>query len=257
MSLRCALTTKEVVVVECLVVQSVVLASVVYIVVGLQSASVETPLAIECNASVTNLCTLGSNHNHTIRTTSTIQCVRSSILLNGNRLDISRVDVVDIALVRHTVHNPQRLSTRVDRTRSTNSDRSLCTWTTRRRRHLHTGNLTNQGIRYVRRLSLGQVVRRHNLSRTCKRILLSLTESHDDDVVDRLRCLLEDYVYCSLAINGNLGIFVTDEREYESAINWRAQRILTLHIGRSTQSGTLYHYGSTDNRRFVRSGNCT
>ena len=72
------------IVVESLIVQSIVLTRIVYIIICLQSASINTPLTIKSNASITSLCALGSHHDNTVSTTSTIQCVRCSILLHGD-----------------------------------------------------------------------------------------------------------------------------------------------------------------------------
>ena len=80
----------------------------------LQSAAVDTPLGVDSDLSVlTLLGTLGGDHNHTVGTTGTIQSVRSSILQHSHVLDIGRVQIGHIAIVRSTVDNDKRILTSV------------------------------------------------------------------------------------------------------------------------------------------------
>ena len=88
----------------------------------------------------------GCNHHHTIRTTATIQCRSSSIFQNGCRSNITWINRRDVTVVGHTIYHIQRHSTTIQRTYTTDHQRSVGTWLTRRVDHLYTCHLTCQGL---------------------------------------------------------------------------------------------------------------
>ena len=239
------------------VIHLIVLASRVRYVIRLQGLRVDTPLAIERHNSVTNLSLLGRDHDHTVCTTSTIEGVRSCILQDRHRLDIGRVQVVDVTLIGHTVHYIQGRGTGIHRTNTANGQRLTGTETTRSRRKLHTGYLTNEGVRYVRRLRLGDVVRLNHLCRTGEGLFLGRTEGNHDYIVDRLRVLVQRN--CNVRLTGNLnGLrLITNERDLQRTIGRSRNGKATIGVGRRTVLGTYNDYRSTGNRLTITALNCT
>ena len=83
------------VVLKLLIVSLIVSSRVGDAVVVLTALHIRTPLGIECDLCVlTLLGSLGSHHDNTVTTTSTIERRRSSVLLDNNALNVLRVDVV-------------------------------------------------------------------------------------------------------------------------------------------------------------------
>ena len=77
------------------------------------------------------------------------------------------------------------------------------------------------------------------------------------DITNLLRRLVQNDVDGSLAIDSNLLVLITDERNRKSAVCRSIQHELTLQIGRCTKCGSINHNSSTDNRSTVRAGNRT
>ena len=83
------------------------------------ATAIGTPLGIEGDRSLLRLALLGGDHDDSVGTTSTIECVAGSILQHGDALHIIRVEVVPSALVRCTIHDDKRRSAGIDRTEAT------------------------------------------------------------------------------------------------------------------------------------------
>ena len=91
-------------------------------VVQLQGICVHTPLGVEGHFGVTGLAALCRDHDDAVCTTGTVKSVGSSILEDGHRLDIRRVDEVQVTVIRHTVHDDQRRSVGRIRTNTADGD---------------------------------------------------------------------------------------------------------------------------------------
>ena len=72
------------------------------------TAHVDTLLHVECHVHLALLTLLGSDQDHTVRSTVTIQSSRSSIFQNRHALDVLRVQVRDITIIRHTIQDVER-----------------------------------------------------------------------------------------------------------------------------------------------------
>ena len=73
-----------------------------------KGVGVHTHLCVQCNDGIALLGALCGDDNDTVGTTGTIQGVGGGVLKNGHGLHVVRVDVVDVSVVRHAVHNIQR-----------------------------------------------------------------------------------------------------------------------------------------------------
>ena len=190
----CVHTVVHQVVVQCCVVDLVVLSGVGDVVVVLHRLAGYAPLSININNRVAALRALGGDHYHTVSTTSTIQRSRGSVLLNGHRLDVGGVDVVQVAIVGDTVHHVQRLLAGVDRRETTDTDRRSRTGLTRSIYQLQTCNLTCERLCNVRSLHLSDVLSLNLGCRTRKSLSLSCTERRYDNVVNHLSLVLHHNV---------------------------------------------------------------
>ena len=248
---------ERVVVVEGLVVVLVVLTCVVHDVVVLQGAGVDTPLAVEGHGGITGLGALGRHHDDTVGTAGTVQGVRGGILQDADRLDVGRVQVVDIAFVGHAVNDPQRRLVGIQRAVTADVDRLTGTRATRSRVELYTGDLADQGILYVGRLRLDQVVRLDDFGRSGEGLFLGRTECHDDHVVDRLRIFLQRYVNRGLAGNGNQHVRIAHERHLQGAVCRGRERVAAVHACGRADMRAVNQDRRADNRVAFRVGNCT
>ena len=84
-----------------------------YIIFG-ESLCVETPFCVHIDDRISSLCLLCCDHDHTVGTTGTIERVGCSVLEDCHRLDVRRVDVVDVSVIRNTIHYVKRCVAGID-----------------------------------------------------------------------------------------------------------------------------------------------
>ena len=226
-------------------------------VVLLQRFRVYAPLGVDRHDGVARLRLFGGDHNHAVGAAGAVQSVRSGVLEDGHRLDVVRVQVVQVAFIGHAVHNPERLLAGVDRTETADADRGGLAEISRRAGGLHTGHAADQSRRHVGGLHLGNLIRFYDGSRTGESLFLCRTEGHDDHIVDRLRILLHRDVDPGFSGDRQLLRLKTDKRHHERAVHRSRKRILAGRVGRGPQRGPIYNDGRACNRMSVCIGNCT
>ena len=226
-------------------------------VVLLQRFRVDAPLGVDRHDGVARLRLFGGDHNHAVGAAGAVQSVRSGVLEDGHRLDVVRVQVVQVAFIGHAIHNPERLLAGVDRTETADADRGGLAEISRRAGGLHTGHAADQSRRHVGGLHLGNLIRFYDGSRTGESLFLCRTEGHDDHIVDRLRILLHRDVDPGFSGDRQLLRLKTDKRHHERAVHRSRKRILAGRVGRGPQRGPIYNDGRACNRMSVCIGNCT
>ncbi len=195
------------------------------------------------------LARLVSDHDDAVGTAGTVQGVRGGVLQDGHGLDVIRVDVVQVTLVRSAVHDEERLLAGADRAESADSDRRRRARGARGVGQLHAGYLTGQCLSDVRSLYFGDIIRFDDAGRTGEGLFLGLTESDHDHIVDALRVLLQYHLQIGLAVDGDHLALVTDERNHQITVHRGTQSKLSGDVGRRTRGRrSLYKHGGSYDR---------
>ena len=106
-------------------------------------------IILDINTGFTLLTTLGSDNNHTVSRTGTVDSCRSGILQNLHRSDIIGIDTID-TFQRNTVYNIKRSHTFGRESGSTtNFDRRRFTGLSGTGHHLYTGSSTLQCFKNI------------------------------------------------------------------------------------------------------------
>ena len=144
---------------------------------------------VNCQVEVCTTVTLtflSSDQNHTVTSWRTVQWSRSSVLQDSHRFDIGRVDITQRTVIDSTIHYIKRSRRSINRTETTDTDRSWFTWLTSSRSYLNTGSITFEGRSYVSNGTLFEGLSTYGRSRTGERRLLGSTISYDYHFVDNL-----------------------------------------------------------------------
>ena len=181
-----ALSLAQVVVLQRAIIHFIILRRVCDVIVIPCSARIGTPLRIHSHRSLARSTLLGRNDNHAVSAASAIQGIGSRILQHRHRLNVLRADVVQVALVRRTVQDNQRVVAGIDRADTTNADgRARGARLSGSVVQLHAGHFTLQRIGRIGSLDFINLVGVHHRGRTRKRRLLGRTVSHYHHLVQQ------------------------------------------------------------------------
>ena len=111
---------------------------------------------------------LGGDDDYTVGATRTVERSSRSVLQNGCRSDVTRVDGRDVALILYTIHDVQRRCGGVDRADTTDTDTCVGTRLSAGVNDLYTSHLASQSFRQLRRAFLVNGLCVHRLCRTGK-----------------------------------------------------------------------------------------
>ena len=195
-----------------------------------------------CHLCLTFLTLFGRDHDDTIGTTGTIQSTGGSVLQDGHGFNIRRVDVGQRAIVRNTVHYIQRRRGSIDRTITTDDNRSRFARLARTRSRQDTRCLSFQAFRHVRNRTRLQLFITNSRGRTGKRGFLRRTVGNHHHLIQHLRVGLHSDRH--IRLNINFFRVHTHEGYYDSSRGtWYVrQGELTIHVSNCTLLGTFYLY---------------
>ena len=224
-------------------------------VVLLQRFRVYAPLGVDRHDGVARLRLFGGDHNHAVGAAGAVQSVRSGVLEYGHRLDVVRVQVVQVAFIGHAVHNPERLLAGVDRTEAADTNRGGRAEVSRRAGGLHTRHAADQRRRHVGSLHLGNLIRLYDGGRTGERLLLGRTVGHDHHAFDLGGVLPERDVDAGLVADRDfLGLVAQvgdDERGVGRDVR---QGVVSVDVRRDALRSALHENVRADDGFAVGSG---
>ena len=168
------------------VVSLIVASRIAHSFVALLRHLVHTPLGIEGDTcTMMTACALGGDDDHTVGTTSTIESSRSRIFKHREGFDVLLVDGRQVARIRRTIHDDERIVARIDGGDTTDADGGSATiGTTRVAIDLHTSHTSLQAFHRISHLELVDIIRLDGCCRTGEAGLLSCTISHHHHLIE-------------------------------------------------------------------------
>ena len=198
-----------------------------------------------------SLTLLRGNENHTVRSTATIDGGGRSILQDGERLDVVRVDGVQHVTTadacsadRQTVDDDQRVVRGRKRRAATDADGTAGTRRTTVGRDLHTRGLTLQQIGGRRCQTLVQLVGFYRHHRTRCITFLYRTVTDDHHVFQQLGIVLEHDVHTRSS--GDLRFLVAYIAYRDGGATVSLNLEVTVKIGNHTALLSCDAHGGTD-----------
>ena len=192
--------------------------------------------------------TFGRNHDHTTRSTRTIDGRRRSILQHIDTLDILGVEEVHRA--RHdTVDDVERVVRLGDRRLATDLHREATTSTRVRLGDIHTRNRALQSLLQTHRTASSDILGSYRAYRTGQVALLHHTVTNHNDIFNAGGILLERNLDRGLADNGYASLLHTDIRykKYIVLGIGQVQRKRTIHTRAHAKGRAFNNHRSTDN----------
>ena len=245
---RAHVAVRHIVVVKCSIVGLIELCRIGNVLVISYRTGVYTPFGIDIDDRVLRLRFLGGDHDDSVRSSCTVQRIGSGILQDRHWLDIARVQVAQVAWIRHTVHNPERIVSCIEWAESADTDRragARLTWSVGQ---LHTCNLTSQWLSPVGLLRFGDVLWLDYRGRSSIGIFLRGTESHDDSSVDNFWVFLKSDIDCCFSAYRNNSRLKTDRWNLKNGIGRGWHRVVSIYIWECTILRTFDHNWRSDNR---------
>ena len=169
---------------------------------------IHAPIRVERNGGLANLTFLRGNQDNAVRSTGTIDSGSGSVFQHFDRLNIGCTQIVDIRH-GHSIHDIQRLSV-VDRTDTTDTDRSRLTRRTGTGGNRHAGSQTLQSGRDISHGLTGDILLAHGRDRSRNITLLHCSVANDHDLIQSLRILPQGDLQDRLIANSNLLVHITD-----------------------------------------------
>ena len=208
-----------------------------------------------CHVGLAFLTLFGRNHDNAVGATSAIQRAGRSILQDSHRLNVRRVDVRQRTVIRNTVHHIQRTGRSIDRTITTDDDRSRLARLSGAGSRQDTRSLSFKAFRHVRDRTRFQFLIANRRSRTREGRLLCRAVSHDHHLVQQLRV--------GFHADGHILLNLSFLRVHSHVRNYQSPRRtwyvrqseLTVHVGNRTLLGAFYHHRRSNNRLPVFIGN--
>ena len=190
---------------------------------------------------------LGRDENNARSSFRTINRCGRGILQHRNRLDIVRVEHIEIAL--DTVDQHQRRN-RIDRGMAADlKGETLLAGLAARLRDDHAGQFALQGGQHVGRSLVRNRVTR-NLRHGTRKIHLFLDAVADDDHLAHLRRLfLQRDVHRSTSLDGDALLLIAHKRDVEDGPFGNIECKLALVIGGHSLTAALHKHRRTDKRR--------
>ena len=199
--------------------------------VQLQRIGVDTPLDVEGHLGVAGLAALGGDHDDAVRAAGAVQGVGGGVLEDRHRLDIRRVDEVQVAVIGHAVHDDQRRGVGGIGADTADGDGRGGTQLAGCVVDLDTGHAARESLGGVGDLGLGQFVGFHHARGTGEGFALHLTESDDHDVVQHLGVLLEDDGETGLPVHRDLAGHITHAGYLQRRRRRDADGEITVQVG--------------------------
>ena len=194
------------------------------------------------------LTVLGSDDNHTICSTRTVDGACRSVLQHLDGLDVVRREVANGRTHGHTVDDIQR-SGASERTQTTNLHRGISTRLTVRR-NLYTCHLTFKHRRDVRIRHTLQFLGVHNRHRTRQISFLLRTVTHDNHLIQHVVVRLQlDLINDGAPADSDFPVLVAHITYHECSIRCRINLEVTVHIGHTSRLST-FHPDSSTNQGF-------
>ena len=189
----------------------------------------EAPVRIETDVDLTFATGLGSDQDHTVRTTATVDSGCGCIFQDFHRLDVRRRQPLDIAY-DHTVHYVQRVVATHRRTDTADTDGSAFARLTGTTRYRHTGGSTLQGLIQTGYRRLEQLVGtdRSNGTRQVRFLHRTVTDRYHFLQLHVVR--LQGYTQRTGVCHLDLRRTVTDVGYYQHIAYVRLQIKITIEI---------------------------
>ena len=211
--------------------------------------------------TLSTIAALCGNHNHTVGTTSTVDGCCRSVLQHLDRLDIVRVEKVEVAHC-HAVYNVERTCRSIDGSDTTDDNAHLTTRLTCIAEDVDTSSLTLQTVKGVERLLLDDVGTLSVRYRTCKVGLTHCTVTYYYQLVKSGILGFQHHVeFAVLSLSDrNLLAQVAQIREHQCSASGSTDRIFTVDVGDCSRLCAFHTNGTAyDQFAFVvgnGSGNC-
>ena len=136
----------------------IILTGIGYHIISLRATAIAAPFGINSDDGLAHLRILGGNHNDTIGTTGSVECITCRIFQYGNRSHIRWVDVTPGTIIRCTIYHDQRILTCIDGADTAHTDGRGRRRIARCIYHLHTSYLTIEGIYHIGYLTHGYFI---------------------------------------------------------------------------------------------------
>ena len=204
-----------------------------------------SPSCAQVNHGLAALTLLGGDHDHTVCSTGTVQRGGGRILQDGHRLDIGGVDGVQRTVVRHTIHNIQRVGHTGHGGDTTDLDAGVTARVTFVVHDLDTGGHTLQGLDETGTGNLVQLLSLDDTGRTGEAGFLGSTIRDNDGFIQGKR-VVEDDVEGRLARVGHFLGFIPHKRNHEHVARLdTAERETTVQIRHDAVVRSLDHNTGT------------
>ena len=213
----------------------------------------ETRVRIEGHGRLllTDLTLAGSHEDNTVRRTGTVDSCGGSILQDVDGLDVSRVQVLQMA-AGHTVDDHER-ARGAGGTDTTDRDVVSGARTTAGLDDVHTRNGAVQGAERIRRALLLDILTRDVDRGTREQALLLGTITDDDRFIQELGVFLEHDIDDRASIQLLFLGSETDAGEREGGVRRNGNRVVTIPVREGAHSVvTAEHDSDTDDRFATR-----
>ena len=196
--------------------------------------------------SLSDTASLGGNKNHTIGCTRTIHSSRSCIFQNFDALNITRIQIVDTTLNRHSIYDVERVGT-IHGTRTTYAYLAGSTRLTTSRRNLYTRYQSLESSIHTHRLSFSQFISTNLGNGSGNYALLLRTITYYHHFVEGFIILFQGDAHIGRWLH--LYILITHISNYQRLAGICLNGKVTIQIGNCTCSLVAFHLdGGTDNR---------
>ena len=205
--------------------------------------SLNSCIVADVDSHLTLLATLGSNDNDTIGGTATIDRSRRSILQDLNRLNVGRIQGVEILCRGYAINDIERVAA-IDGCHTTHTDGR--TAATRRciGHNVDTRQFALHGVHDVGVTLAHGAFHVHHCYRSSQ-VSLTLDLITGDDDLCQLGCvILHGHLH---AVSGRqLLLIIANIAKHQSCAGSDFQPEVAVKVGHSTIAGTLFHHSSTD-----------
>ena len=198
------------------------------------------------NHRLADTTSLGGNKNYTIGCTRTIHSTRSSIFQDFDTLNITRIQIVDTTLNRHSIYDVERVGT-IHGTRTTYANLAGSTRLTTGSSNLYTRYQSLESSIHTHRLSFSQFISSNLGNRSGNYALFLRTITYYHHFVEGFSILFQGDAHISRWLH--LYILITHISNYQRLAGICLNGEVTIQIGNCTCSPVAFHLdGGTDNR---------
>ena len=214
---------------------------------------VDTHASVEVYLGVSAAAALGRHEDDTGGTTGAVQGGGGSVFQDSHGLDVVLRNVGQAGRIRSAIYNDERIHGRLHGCETANVDVTCAgTRSTGSALDLETRDGTDQGVGYVGRGTLLEIVGPNHGGGAGEGLLGRGTESDDDGLGERFEIRFKDDVDDGLAGDRDILGRVTHSRDLKRAVGRSRDGVVAIRVGGDTIRRALNHNGSKRNTFAVR-----